>query len=72
MFADNHHNKVDQPKDKSQTDQTDNARNDLALGKSRNRAKDPCRKRYDCTDDAHDVGQTEIIAFLCHFNTLLT
>lgn len=66
MFAYDHEDKVDDPNNGEPEYKTDKSGYDFALRESRDPAADPCRYRYDRKDDAHDVGQSEVIALICH------
>ena len=65
MLANNHEDKVNQPDDPEAEEQTEDARNDLAVRDTGNYAADPRRYGDDCENYAHDVRKTKVIA-LCH------
>lgn len=68
MLADNHKDKVNNPKDKTKSDKADNTCNNLSFHETRKSAENPCCERNNCADNAYDVRKSKVIAFLvCHF-----
>ncbi len=65
MLADKHHDEVDDPKNESQTDQTNDTCKDFAVHEAGDRAADPRSEGDDCENHADNIGKTEVIAF-CH------
>ena len=61
-----HEDQIEDP-DEPAAEDTDDTRNDLAFGKSRDQTADPCRERNDRKDDADDSAETEVIFLCCHF-----
>lgn len=67
MTCRNHHNQVDKPNEPT-AENTDDAGNNLTLGKARNHTEYPRRKGNNSQNDADYSAKTEVI-FLstCHF-----
>ena len=68
MFAKNHKNKVNNPKDEAKTYKTNDTSNNFTFRETGNRAEKPSRERDNCADYAYYVRKTKVIAFfVCHF-----
>lgn len=56
-----HHNKVNNPNDKTQTKQTNDESYDFSFHKSSDHSADPSCNWDNCKNKAYDVAQTKII-----------
>ena len=62
VLAENHKYKIQQPYDRETENQTENARYDLLVSKSRHKAEYPRCYGYDCQNNAYNIRQSKIIA----------
>ena len=66
MLADNHKDKVNNPKDKTKSDKADNTCNNLSFHETGKSAENPCCERNNCADNAYDVRKSKVIALAGH------
>lgn len=72
MFTCNHQDEVDNPKDKSKTNQTKNSGKNFTFHKSCNCSANPRSEGNDCQNDAYNVTKSKVITFsFCHSCFLL-
>ena len=71
VFANNHEDEVDQPYNPETKENTEDARNDLTVRKTRDDAANPRSNGDNSKNYAYDIRKTKVIATFCHVRSLL-